>query len=198
MARGYHGSGAGDGSEQVLDLYAYAYLAGGRQRVVESVIISLVERGVVSLRAARLRAVGGEAHPQHPVERALLAVCPRSMRVEEVIEALRDSHEIDEVAGRLVALRLLSSRRRRTTRAGRRRLASAISEGSLPVYVREGPVALAPGSVRYGLLSTRTVPDGLGRRLMRMGKALDDDRADTTGSGPDAGFGCGGGAGGGD
>ncbi|MFD7963493.1 TIGR04222 domain-containing membrane protein [Streptomyces zaomyceticus] len=197
MARANRGSGAGDGSEQALDLYEYAYLAGGRQRVVESVIISLAERGVVSLRAARLRAIG-EAHPRHPAERALLAACPRSMRVQDVIETLRDSREVDEIAGRLVALRLLSSRRRRTTRAGRRRLAGAISEGSLPVYVREGPAALAPGSVRYGLLSTRTVPDGLGRTLMRMGKALDDDRADTTGNSPEAGFGCGGGSGGGD
>ncbi|MFG2841403.1 TIGR04222 domain-containing membrane protein [Streptomyces zaomyceticus] len=197
MARAYRRSGARDGSEQMLDLYEYAYLAGGTQRVAESVIISLAERGVVSLRAARLRAVG-EAHPGHPVERALLAACPRSMRVQDVIEALGDSREVDEIADRLVALRLVSSRRRRTTRAGRRRLASAISEGSLPAYVREGPAALAPGSVRYGLLSTRAVPDGLGRTLMRMGRALDDDRADSTDNGSDTGFGGGCGSGGGD
>ncbi|MFG2994774.1 TIGR04222 domain-containing membrane protein [Streptomyces sp. NPDC048257] len=185
MARAYHRTGAGNGGE-ALDLYEFAYLAGGEQRVVETAIISLVERGMLSLRAARLRIVDGE-RPEHPVELAVFAACPRSKRVQEVIEALAHCDEVDELARRLVSLGCVGSRRRRPTRAGRRRLATA----DLPAYVRSGPVALDPGPVRYGLLST--IPDGLGRTLRRMGKALDDDSAPTTDSSPDGGGGSGGG-----
>ncbi|WP_328963372.1 TIGR04222 domain-containing membrane protein [Streptomyces virginiae] len=59
MAQVYRRTGAGTGGE-VLDVYEYAYLAGGEQRVVESAIIALVERGTLSLRAARLRTLDAE------------------------------------------------------------------------------------------------------------------------------------------
>ncbi|MCX4981232.1 hypothetical protein [Streptomyces sp. NBC_00572] len=75
---------------------------------------------------------------------------------------------------------------------------TAASAGSLPAYAGEGPAALDPGPVRSGLLSTRTVPDSLGRTLLRMGRALDDGPAHTTDSGQDGSVGFGGGAGGGD
>ncbi|WP_328944400.1 TIGR04222 domain-containing membrane protein [Streptomyces sp. NBC_00250] len=196
MATTYHRTPA-ENIGEALDLYDYAYLAGGERRVVETAIVSLTERGMLTMRAARLRSVGDE-RPRHPVERAVVAACPRSKRVQEVTEALRHSPEVDELARRLVSLGLVRGRRRRTTRSGRRRLATAASAGGLPAYAREGPAALDPGPVRYGLLSTRTVPDGLGRTLLRMARALDDGPAHTTDSGPDGsvGFGCG--AGGGD
>ncbi|WP_328790437.1 TIGR04222 domain-containing membrane protein [Streptomyces sp. NBC_00273] len=192
MAREHHQTGAGSGGE-ALDPYEYAYLAGGERRVVESAIISLVERGTLSLRAARLRTIGAEL-PQHPVERAVIAACPRSKRVQEVFEALEHCDEVDELARRLVLLGLVRNWRRRTTRAGRRRLAAAAAEGSLPPYVLEGPARLDPGPVRYGLL-VDTGPDGLGRTLRRMGKALDNESDHHA---ADGGFSCGGGGGGAD
>lgn len=176
---------------QVLDVYDHAYLAGGEQRVLESAIIALVERGTLSLRAGRLRTVDAE-RPPHPVERAVIAACPRSKRVEEVFEDLRHREEIDALARRLVHLGLVRDWRRRPTRAGRLRLAAAVSEGTLPAYVLEGTTALAPGPVRAGLSGPHTLPDGLGRTLRRMGKALEDDSDHTSG-----GYGGGGGDGGG-
>lgn len=172
-----------------LDPYQYAYLAGGGMRVAESAVVSLIERGMLSLGAARLRVIGGE-QPEHPVELAVIVACPRSKPVREVIEAVRNTSEVDELARRLVSLGLVRRRRRKPTRAGRRRLADAASEGHVPAYVLHGPVALVPGSTRRGLLGTHPVPDTLGRTLIRMGKALDDDRS----HGPDAG-GSGGGGG---
>ncbi|MFD3465239.1 TIGR04222 domain-containing membrane protein [Streptomyces sp. NPDC058682] len=190
MAREHLQTAAASGGE-ALDLYEYAYLAGGERRVVESAIISLVEHGTLSLQAARLRTIGAEL-PQHPVERAVIAACPRSKRVHEVFEALGHCDEVDELARRLVLLGLVRNWRRRPTRAGRRRLAAAVAGGSLPPYVREGPALLDPGPVRYALLVTG--PDGLGRTLRRMGKALDNESDHHA---ADGGFSCGGGGGGG-
>ncbi|MFF4265959.1 TIGR04222 domain-containing membrane protein [Streptomyces virginiae] len=190
MARIHRRAGTGSGGE-VLDVYAYAYLAGGEQRVVESAIIALVERGTLSLGAGRLRTVDAE-QPPHPVERAVIAACPRSKRVEEVFEDLRHREEIDALVHRLVHLGLVRHWRRRPTRAGRRQLAAAVSEGTLPAYVLEGTAALAPGPVRAGPSGTHTLPDGLGRTLRRMGKALEDDSDNTSG-----GYGGGGDGGGG-
>ncbi|WP_371592827.1 TIGR04222 domain-containing membrane protein [Streptomyces virginiae] len=192
MAQVHRRAGARNGGE-ALDVYEYAYLAGGEQRVLESAIIALVERGTLSLRAGRLRTVDAE-QPPHPVERAVIAACPRSKRVEEVFEDLRHREEIDALVHRLVHLGLVRDWRRRPTRAGRRQLAAAVSQGTLPVYVLEGAAALAPGPVRAGLSGPHTLPDGLGRTLRRMGKALEDD-SDTT-SGGYGGGGDGGGGGG--
>ncbi|MEU3882849.1 MULTISPECIES: TIGR04222 domain-containing membrane protein [Streptomyces] len=181
--------------------FAHAFLAGGRRRVVECAVVSLVEQGALSLRAARLRPTG-DVRPGHAIEQAVLAACPRSRRVQDVLDAAARSQAVDDLARRLADLGLLSRRRQRPTRAGRRLLAAAAAEESLPPYVRHGPAALAPGPVRQGLLGGDTVPDGLGRALRRMGKALDDDHgrdADGTGEGASGGgFGCGGSSGGGD
>jgi len=200
MQRSWERGGAGDG-DGALDRYAYAYLAGGRQRVVESAITVLAERGLLSLRAARLRTTG-EAGSVHAVESAVLAACPRSRRVQAVIDTAGRSGPVDDIARRLVRLGLVSGRRQRTTRAGRRLLAAAVSEGSLPTYVREGHAVLATGPVPHGLLGNHAIPAGLGRSLRRMGKALDDDHGSATGGTGEGvsggGFGCGGGSGGGD
>ncbi|MFF1368281.1 TIGR04222 domain-containing membrane protein [Streptomyces virginiae] len=186
MAQVHRRAGTGNGGE-VLDVYEYAYIAGGEQRVLESAIIALVERGTLSLRAGRLRTVDAE-QPPHPVERAVIAACPRSKRVEEVFEDLRHREEIDALVHRLVHLGLVRDWRRRPTRAGRRQLAAAVSQGTLPAYVLEGTAALAPGPVRAGPSGPHTLPDGLGRTLRRMGKALEDDSDTTSG-----GYGGGGG-----
>ncbi|MFE5576949.1 TIGR04222 domain-containing membrane protein, partial [Streptomyces anulatus] len=68
-------------ADGALDRYAYAFLAGGRRRVVESAVVALTEQGVLSLRATRLRSTG-EAQSTHAVEHAVIAACPRSKRVE--------------------------------------------------------------------------------------------------------------------
>lgn len=172
-----------------LDRYAYAFLAGGRRRVVESAVVALTEQGALSLRATRLRPTG-EVRSTHAVEHAVIAACPRSRRVREVIDTVGRSQPLDDLARQLVCLGLLSGRRQRATRSGRRLLAAAVSEGSLPRYVLEGPAVLATGPVRHGLLSAASVPDGLGRTLRRMGKALDDDHSSLTDGG------CGGSSGG--
>ncbi|MFF2775459.1 TIGR04222 domain-containing membrane protein [Streptomyces sp. NPDC058052] len=181
----------GDG----LDLYAYAYLAGRERRVLESAVVVLAERGVLSLAAGRLRVMGGEP-PQDPVELAVVAACPRSKPVGDVLDGLRGSPEIEALVRRLVSLGLVRNRPRGTSRAGRRCLASAVSEGRVPPYVLHGPAALDPGPVRYGLAATGSGRDGLGRTLRRMGKALDDPAHAADGGADGGGFGGGGGGGG--
>lgn len=151
--------------------------------------------GVLSLRANRLRPTG-EVQSTHAVEHAVVAACPRSKRVQEVIDTVGRSQPLDDLARQLVCLGLLSGRRQRTTRVGRQLLAAAVSEGSLPRYVLEGPAVLATGPVRHGLLSATSIPDGLGRTLRRMGKALDDDHSSLTDGAPSGGSGCGGSSGG--
>ncbi|MEU2509198.1 TIGR04222 domain-containing membrane protein [Streptomyces sp. NPDC007863] len=189
--------GGADRGGEGLDPYEYAYLAGGGLRVAESAVVSLTERGTLSLGAARLRVIG-EERPEHPVERAVIVACPRSKPVREVIEAVRHSSEVDDVARRLVSLGLVRRWGRKPTRAGRRCLAAAASAGQVPAYALHGPAAFVPGSARRGPLAAHPVPDGLGRTLIRMGKALDDDgRGHGTDSGAEGG-GFGGGGGGGD
>ncbi|MEU3075514.1 TIGR04222 domain-containing membrane protein [Streptomyces laurentii] len=189
---------AGDAGEE-LDAYAYAFLAGGTLRVAESAVIALTARGMLSLGTARLRVVGDE-RPGHPVERAVVTACPRSKPVRDVVEAVRNSPEVAELAARLLALGLIRDWRRRPTRAGRRRLDAARAEDALlPAYVLDGPAALLdPGPTQYGPSGVQTLPAGLGRTLVRMGRALDRDREyhdsdggfDGGGSGG-GGFGCG-------
>ncbi|MER7764432.1 TIGR04222 domain-containing membrane protein [Streptomyces sp. NPDC097619] len=169
------GRGELDGDREDLDAYQYGYLVGGSLRVAESAVVSLIERGILSLGAARVR-VRGEEEPEHPVELAVIAACPRSKPVREVIDAVRNSSEVEELARRLVSLGLVHRRRRKPTRVGRRRMAEAVSAGKLPSYALHG----------------QHVSDGLGSSLIRMGKALDDDH----GRGADGG-GEGGGSGGG-
>lgn len=195
MTRMFRRGGADSGGED-LDPYQYAYLAGGGLRVAESAVVSLTESGTLSLGAARLRVIG-EERPEHPVELAVIAACPRSKPVREVIEAVRHSSEVDELARCLISLGLVRRWRRKATRAGRRCLAEAASAGHVPAYALHGPAALVPGSARRGPLDAHPVPGDLGRTLIRMGKALDDDRGHGMDSGANGG-GFGGGDGGGD
>ncbi|WP_405410927.1 TIGR04222 domain-containing membrane protein [Streptomyces rubiginosohelvolus] len=199
MARSWRRRTAAQGGA-ALDLYGYAFLAGGRQRVVESAVVALTEQGVLSLSAARLRATG-DLRSGHPVEEAVMAACPRSRRVQEVIDRVGRSQPVDDIARRLAGLGLLSHRRQRITRRGRRLLAAAAAEAGLPAYVREGPATLPAGPVQRGLLAAHPIPDGLGRALRSMGRALDDrhdaSAGDSGDGGSSGGFGGGSGSGGG-
>ncbi|WP_330288148.1 hypothetical protein [Streptomyces sp. NBC_00576] len=62
-------------------------------------------------------------------------------------------------------------------------------------YVFGGPAALPNGPVRRGVVSARPVPSGLGRALIRMGKALDSDSDSDSDTGSGSNFSCGGGSG---
>ncbi|WP_079058934.1 TIGR04222 domain-containing membrane protein [Streptomyces ossamyceticus] len=83
-----------------LDLYDVAYLAGGAHRVADSAVITLAERGLLTVRGTRVRAADGEQRSAHPVEDALLASCPRSRRVVAVHSALQRSPEVEEIGRR--------------------------------------------------------------------------------------------------
>lgn len=193
-----------------LDVYDMAFLAGGAQRVVDGAIIALSGRGLLVLRASRVRA-GGAAGPReegdglagpalHPVERALVALCPSSRSITWVRDVLRRSPEVQDIARGLAAAGLLAGPRGRPTSAGRRRLRAAGTDGSLPPYVFGGAAALPDGPVRRSVMDAAPAPSGLGRTLIRLGNALDRDSDASTGSdgGSGGGSGCGGGGGGSD
>ncbi|MET8014075.1 TIGR04222 domain-containing membrane protein [Streptomyces sp. NPDC005271] len=157
----------------VLDLYDIAYLAGGPRRVAETAVIALSERGAITVRRSRARVTGGRA--EHPVERALIALCPVGKRVAPVLTALRDGPETARIGQRLVSYGLLARSRRRLTPAGRRHLETARAEGTLPGYVFTGPAAVPDRGLRRTLREAAPPPSGLGRGLIRMGRTLESD-----------------------
>ncbi|MFC8200810.1 TIGR04222 domain-containing membrane protein [Streptomyces sp. NPDC057298] len=201
MGIGFRRSASAMEEPGVLDAYDVAFLAGGAQRVVDSAMIALSDCGLLKLSGSRVRAVGavGEALPQHPVECALIALCPRNRSAASVLAALQCSPEVQEIARRLAARGLVAGSRHRSTRLGRRQLRSAERGEGLPDYVFGGPAVLPDGLVRRGVVNARPVPSGLGRALIRMGKALDHDSDSGSGSDSDAdsgsAFSCGGGSG---
>ncbi|MFF9979637.1 TIGR04222 domain-containing membrane protein [Streptomyces erythrochromogenes] len=180
----------------VLDVYEVAYLAAGPRRVAEVALLRLRERGVVGVVGPRVRAER-PADGAHPVERALTGSCPRGRSVAAVLAAVADGPETAGIRDRLRAAGLLGRVRSRPTAAGRRRVAAARAEGAWPAYVFDGPPAVADRMLRRVVQEAGPVPSGLGRHLVRMGKAL--DRADHSehghGHGHDGGS-CGGGGGG--
>lgn len=196
MRRVLRRSAAAGQESLALDAYDFAFLAGGAQRVADSAIIALSERGLLMVRALRVRAVG-EEQPQHPVERAVIVSCPRSRSIVAVHAALHRSAEVEEIGRRLAACGLLTGSRRRVTRLGKRRLQAAERDESLPAYVFGGPTVLPDGPVRRGTVGVQPVQSGLGRTLIRLGKALDRDSDSGSHSDADAGggFSCGGGGG---
>ncbi|MGW7084677.1 TIGR04222 domain-containing membrane protein [Streptomyces sp. NPDC054871] len=185
---------AAAGARRALGVYDVAYLAGGPRRVVECAVIALAERGLIKLRASRIRAVGGEL-PEEPVERALVTACLCGRGAASVCAELRESPEVAEIGDRLADWGLVTRARRQLTRVGKQRLEKAEQDGGLPAYVFDGPDALPKGTVRRSVMEAQLIPSGLGRAMIRMGKALDHAlESDDSGSG----FGCGGGGGGGD
>ncbi|MFI1438564.1 TIGR04222 domain-containing membrane protein [Streptomyces fructofermentans] len=195
MGTDLRGTGAGEGAG-ALDTYDVAFLAGGVQRVVDSAIIALSERGLLVVRASRVRAVDG-GRAGHPVERALVEACAGAggRSVAAARQLMRHSPEVDEIGRRLAARGLVRRPRLRPTREGRRQLEAVVRAGSVPAYLLDGPAGLGPGPVRRGVMDAAPLPSGLGRLLVRMGKALDDDSGWGSDSG-DSGSGCGGGGGG--
>ncbi|MER5226406.1 TIGR04222 domain-containing membrane protein [Streptomyces flaveus] len=191
-------SAAAGEETRALDAYDFAFLAGGAQRVADSAMIALSERGLLMVRVSRVRTVG-EEQPQHPVERAVIASCPRSRSIAALAlhAALQRSPEVEEIGRRLAAWGLLTGSRRRVTLLGRRRLRAAERDESLPAYVFGGPAVLPDGPVRRSVVGAQPIPSGLGRALIRLGKALDRDSDSTSDSDADAGggFSCGGGGG---
>ncbi|MBP2064988.1 TIGR04222 domain-containing membrane protein [Streptomyces iranensis] len=162
-----------------LDLYDIAYLVGGRPWVIQTLLIALQERDVITLRRSRIRATAGEGaehpgaghpdaerpgagHPdaEHPVERALIALCPRSRPVDHVVPALLGGPELAEIRHRLTAGGLLTRLRGRPTRTGRRRVEAAVREGAFPSYVFYGPVVVPEPARRRAVSDAIPVPTG--------------------------------------
>ncbi|MET9735179.1 hypothetical protein ABZZ79_32455 [Streptomyces sp. NPDC006458] len=97
----------------------------------------------------------------------------------------------------MTAQGLVTGHRRRLTRLGGRRLRAAEGDEGLPSSVLGGPAVLPHGPVRRGIVGARPIPSGLGRALIRMGKALDSDSdyASDSGSVSGSDFSRGGGSG---
>ncbi|MEU8870530.1 hypothetical protein AB0D24_05070 [Streptomyces javensis] len=184
------------------DLYDVAYLVGGRPWVIQTLLIVLQERDVITLRRSRIRAMVGERaehpgaerpgtqhpgtehpgaehpgaeqagaeHPgaehrgaEHPLERALIALCPRSPRskpVDRVVPALLGGPELTEIRRRLTDDGLLTRLRGRPTRMGRRRVEAALREGALPPYVFHGPVVVPEPARRRAVSDAIPIPTG--------------------------------------
>ncbi|MCQ8189597.1 TIGR04222 domain-containing membrane protein [Streptomyces rugosispiralis] len=146
------------------DLYDIAYLVGGRPWVIQTLLMALQERDVITLRRSRIRATAGEGAgrpgTEHPVERALIALCPRSKPVDRVVPALLAGPELAEIRRRLTADGLLTHLRGRPTRAGRRRVETAVREGALPSYVFYGPVVIPEPARRRAVSDAIPIPTG--------------------------------------
>ncbi|WP_275558279.1 TIGR04222 domain-containing membrane protein [Streptomyces sp. 5-6(2022)] len=172
-----------------LDLYDIAYLVGGRLWVIQTLLIALQERDAITLRRSRIRATTGEGAEragaerpgteragaerpgaehsgverpgaEHPVERALIALCPRSKPVDRVVPALLGGPELAEIRRRLTAGGLLTRLRGRPTRTGRRRVEAAVREGALPSYVFYGPVVVPEPARRRAVSDAIPIPTG--------------------------------------
>ncbi|QKV95104.1 TIGR04222 domain-containing membrane protein [Streptomyces sp. NA02950] len=202
MRAEFRRSSARGATPPTLGLYDIACLAGGPQRVVETALIALSERGVVVVRRARVRAVGGTdgdrpVEPIEPIERALLGLCPRIVRADVVFGELMGGRAVAEIERRLVSYGLLTSHRRRPTRVGRRHLEAVREGGEFPAYVFDGPAAVPDRVLRRAVWEAAPEPSDPGWRVMWTGVALapddDTDSGGHPGCGSDGGHGCGGG-----
>ncbi|MFD3485218.1 TIGR04222 domain-containing membrane protein [Streptomyces sp. NPDC058665] len=197
-------------AERRLEAYEVAYLAGGPQRVLEAALFALRDRGAVTIVGPRVRAAEeSDGLARHPVERAVLASCQRGRSLKVVANALRGGPEVAEIKRELVAIGLVARSRHRLTPAGRRQLAAAKKEATFPAYIFEGPAGHPDRRLRR-LVAGTSVPSGLGRTLIRMGRAAEPDYeyaydpdsssdpgSGTHGSPEPGGFSCGSGGGGG-
>ncbi|MFF3749512.1 TIGR04222 domain-containing membrane protein [Streptomyces sp. NPDC002018] len=186
-----------------LDRYDIAHLAGGAQRVAETALIELRGRGVITVLGPRVRAAESTDGPTgegalHPVEQALVALCPWSRSVAAVLADVARGAQTGEIERRLVAHGLRTRHRHRLTHAGRQTLETAVREGVFPAYVFEGPAAVTDRRLSR-VIREAELPSGLGKSLMRLGKALDSDHEPGHDSDAHSGSGhsCGGGGGGG-
>ncbi|RNF92705.1 TIGR04222 domain-containing membrane protein [Streptomyces botrytidirepellens] len=189
-----------DAAPQTLDLYDVAYLSGAPQRMMEVALVALHERGAVRIRLSRVRVVDEPADQlAHPVERAVLALCRRRSRSTiSLLGAVEIGPEAEEIERRMISSGLITPRRCRLTRAGRQHLEAAEQSGAYPAYVFEGLAALPDRALRYHIGEVIEPPLTLGRRLIRLGEALDDWGSDHGHGGGHScgGHSCGGGGGG--
>ncbi|MEW2625144.1 TIGR04222 domain-containing membrane protein [Streptomyces sp. NPDC048106] len=170
--------------------YDIAFLAGGVPRVADSAVVALSARGLITVRAGRIRVVRGGALPGCPVERAVVEYCGVGSRsVAQVRAAVQRASCTQELAQRLVTAGLVGSARHRVTRAGRRRLKEAERAGTLPDHVFRGAGVFPDGPLRRTMEAVPPAPSGLGRTLIRLGRALDreDDHHHGTGHGHGSG-----------
>ncbi|MFF4318438.1 TIGR04222 domain-containing membrane protein [Streptomyces sp. NPDC001568] len=195
------GSGSGgcgaDGYE--ADVYGLARLAGGPHRVAEVALLRLRERGLVRVTGSRVRAEAPAGVGSAPVERALTELCPRGASLAMVLTELARGPEVARIGQDLRAAGLLGRvRQNRPTAAGRRLVERARRCRAWPPYVFGGSPVLPDRLLRRALAQAQPPPAGLGKALVRMGKALDraEDRHDGSGDGQDGGHSCGGGGGG--
>ncbi|NUS81319.1 MAG: TIGR04222 domain-containing membrane protein [Streptomyces sp.] len=197
-------------------MYDVAYLAGGPRRVVRTALIELRERGAIKFIGHRVKALRAAEPTDHPVERVLIKGChPVGKESHDVAVDVLISPEMEKIERRLVSYGLLSRSWQLVTDAGERELEAAKQrqEEALPAYVFDGLAAVPDERLRTAVRKAMPVPAGLGRSLIRMGNALDDDHdhdhdsasdsASDWGSHSDGGHascgsGCGGGGGGGD
>ncbi|MCY0953954.1 TIGR04222 domain-containing membrane protein [Streptomyces sp. H27-S2] len=186
------------GHQPGVDIYETAHLAGGPRRVAEVAVLGLRDRGAVTVTGPRVRAAREAGGGVHPVERAVLRLCPRGKALSAVLAAVAGGPEAAGVGRALVEAGLLG--RRRPTAAGQRVLAAARADGQWPAYVFGGWPA--PPKRRRSTRHTPLDTGMIGRALHRIGRTLDravdraerDDRAE---HGDHPGHSCGGGGGGG-
>ncbi|MFJ3836310.1 TIGR04222 domain-containing membrane protein [Streptomyces sp. NPDC090054] len=207
---GERGTGMGMGMDEYgadvyePDVYELARLAGGPHRVAEVALLLLRERGLVRVIGSRARSEGPADAGSAPVERALTELCARGASLAMVLAELARGPEVARIGQGLRAARLLGRvRPNRPTAAGRRLVARARRGGAWPAYVFDGPPVLPDRLLRRAFTRAQPPAGGLGKALVRMGKALDraEDRHDRSGDGQDGGHdgghSCGGGGGGG-
>ncbi|MEO3749530.1 TIGR04222 domain-containing membrane protein [Streptomyces sp. B6B3] len=193
MGRTFRRTGSAGSSP--LDRYDVACLAGGPQRVAETALLTLHDRGVITITGPRVRA---EEQAEHPVERVLTSSCPNGRSVTAVLAGLTRATETEEIGRRLVSLGLLT-RARRPTRVGRRRLELARESEELPAYVFDGPAAHPERRLRRAVRIASPAPSGLGRMRILTSRTVDpyaDDDSGHAATDSGGGFGDGGGGGG--
>ncbi|MCF6507084.1 TIGR04222 domain-containing membrane protein [Blastococcus sp. MG754426] len=203
-----------------LDLYEFAFLAGGRERVVDTAVVVLVESGRLRVHPpGELSMV--EAFRRHPVEAAVLdAVGARGHRSVDTIRwrSVNDDR-ITGLARRLADAGLLRRRslhrrgRWAPTRAGRALLRRgpladpSLDGGSAVLVAQHGRAAMTDTALRSAVFerpTPRQLSAGeIGRRIRRSrwdaasGSAMFGAHQSHTALGGAAGFGLDAGGGGG-
>jgi hypothetical protein len=175
-----------------LDLYEFAFLAGGRERVIDTAVVVLVEAGRVRVQSPGELAMV-DSFRRHPVEAAVLdAVGTRGHRSVDTIRwRLADDDRITDLAPPLAAAGLLRRRPLRgrgqwcATPAGREVLSRgpasdpALDGGSAVVVAWHGRAAMADTALRSAIFERPSVPQPsaaeIGRRVRRRRWNLESD-----------------------
>jgi hypothetical protein len=161
-----------------LDLYEFAFLAGGPARVVDTAVVVLVESGRLRVASpGELTMV--ETFRRHPVEAAVLdAVGTRGRRSVDTIRwRLVDDDRINGLARPLADAGLLRRgllrRQWSTTRAGRELLSrgpgadSALDGGSAVVVAAHGREGMTDALLRAAIFDRPALPQPSGAEISR-------------------------------